>query len=70
MIEKGEQYKKHVMQMREEKKSHETDGCSFMPQVNKKFNEKHVHEGEENASISPSKKVFLALYERRKNNGL
>ena len=37
MLEKGQQYKERAQKLREEKASQETDGCSFMPQVNTKF---------------------------------
>ena len=36
MMMKGEMYKKKLEQKKQEKALHETDGCSFMPQVNKK----------------------------------
>jgi hypothetical protein len=36
MIEKGLKYKEKVLKKIEEKVAHETDGCSFMPQVNTK----------------------------------
>lgn len=59
MIAKGEHYKKKIKDQREEKKSHETDGCVFRPQIN--LRKTGLEEREK-----PSQ-VFSALYDKRKN---
>lgn len=71
MIAKGESYREKVEDKRREKSAHETDGCTFAPQVNAKFTKvvkdptvAQRYRGELDKDL-----VFGALYEKRKANG-
>jgi hypothetical protein len=61
--------------MKNEKASHETDGCSFMPQVNKKFKmigmehalvqERYNRKSKDDPSVE---QVYKMLYDKRKES--
>ena len=41
MIQKGKEYKEKVQEKVQEKREHETDGCTFVPELNKRYNVRH-----------------------------
>eukprot|EP00347_Sterkiella_histriomuscorum_P013184 403365686 len=82
MLEKGQLYKHKVEERRKEQSSHETDGCTFAPQTNKRllkefkdtpvasrYQSNKVVQVQQNEEQQDSQKVkvFTTLYEQRKH---